>query len=477
MSVLRVEDKYSGKVLFEIPMDSRAELRRKISLARQAKDQVRRLSLEERAELIKRVGKRIAAARDEFVQLLLHEAGQPRKWAEYEVARTIVLAENFGTLIDLVRPREVPAVTGKNLELHEPFGVAGVIAPRNTPLLVPFYTMFSALGAGNAVIEKPSNVAPSPCHRLVAFAREEGFPAEAVQVSTCSSTEAAWEFVENPEVDVFVTYSSTPVGKDNIIKIGQYMQGTKRDEHNFFCVSGKMKKYVPELAGNDPFIVLAGADPERAAEAAVHGGFANSGQLCISAKRLLVHRSLAERFTEVAAAGAARLKLGSPLDPDADIGPLGRQETIDQALFEIKDGLTKGGRLVFGGSGKEPFFEPTLIEFDKQAILGRRRSEKPVLWVEESFGPVRSVVTYDTWGEAVTLANDTTYGLGAAIFGQPEEALRMAAELNCGRVIVNESPLYSDLFLPVGGIKDSGLYGSTHKILEMTYLKRVHLGP
>ncbi|MBC7105288.1 MAG: aldehyde dehydrogenase family protein, partial [Firmicutes bacterium] len=129
-----------------------------------------------------------------------------------------------------------------------------------------------------------------------------------------------------------------------------------------------------------------------------------------------------------------------------------------------------------GGRVEEPFFYPTLVEFPKERLLGVRDEDKPDLWVEESFAPVRSLVVFDTVEEAVRLANDAHSALGAALFGPEELALDMAREIEAGRVIVNESPLYGDIYLPVGGVRDSGLYGATDKITEVTYVKRIHIG-
>lgn len=473
---ITVTDKFSGEVVAEVKADSREDLQRKIDLAYQARDRVKRWPWEKRAELARSVGERICQHREEFVRLLVREAGQARKFAEFEVDRATTIASGFDRILDLVRPRQIPARTGQNLLVYEPYGVAAIMTPRNTPLVVPVYTLLSGLGAGNAVVMRPSLVAPLNTLRLVELVRAEVCPEDAVQVSTCAGEEAAREFIENPKVGVLVAYASSPVGKDNLIKMGRFLEGTRKIRNGLLCIDGMMTKYVPELAGNDAFLVLPGADLEKAVEAAVQGGFANAGQLCISAKRLIVDRAMAEEFKERLRSAVSRLKVGDPFDPQTDIGPIGRRETLQVASYHVEEALEKGGRLVFGGQSREPFFYPTLIELDKGLILGRERDEKPFLWVEESFAPVRSMVAYDDLEEAIALARDGHYGLGAAIFGPPSLALEVAARIDAGRIIINESPLYGDLSLPIGGVKDSGLYGATDKILEMTYMKRIHIG-
>lgn len=472
--VFKVMDKYTGEVIAEIPRERRGVLRDKIRRAYLAGAMARSMSFEDRIDLVRRVGERIAREKENFVDLLIREAGQARKFAVWEVERVILQAKNFHQLIDMVRPREIPAASGKNILVREPYGVVAVITPRNTPLVVPFYTTFSALGGGNAVIQKPSNLTPGPTLRLAEIIYEEGCPAGLVQVSNCAGEESAAEFVENPEVDVFVTYSSSSVGKDSLIKMGAYLSGTKTVSGNLPAVRGKMTKFVPELAGNDPFIVLAGANLEQAVSAAVMGGFGNAGQMCISAKRFIVDRNLADAFRAGLTEAVKGLKVGDPRLPDTDIGPLGRKESVEIAVSHVDRAVLEGGRILAGGKVEAPFFYPTLIEFDKGRIFGN--GPKPLLWEEESFAPVRSMVVFDTPDEAAALAGDTGYGLGAAVFGPAAAALELAQKLSAGRVLVNESPLYGDIHFPIGGVKDSGLYGATHKIEEMTYVKRIHVG-
>lgn len=474
---IRVQDKFTGATLAELPQDDRRDLREKIHRAHVAKDKVKRLSLEERRALMEAAGERVKRDRARLTDLVVHEAGQPRKFATLEMDFMLGMIPTIPRILDLIRPQEMPSAAGKNYLICEPFGVVGIMALGNAPFTVPLYCIFSSFGGGNATVIKPSGAAPLTTQLLLGYCQEAGFPDGALAGTTCSGEGTALEFVENPEVDVFLAFASSPLGKDNIIKMGHYLEASKSAAgDHLYSVQGKMKKYVPELAGNDPFLVLPGADLDRAVAAAVLGGFANAGQLCISAKRFLVHRSLAEEFRERLCEGASHLKVGDPNLPDTDIGPLGKQATLDIAVYQMQEALTNGGKLLCGGRCEEPFFYPTIIEFEKGLLLNHGLGQKPSLWSEESFAPLRSLVVFDSCEEAVSLANDSTYGLGASIFGDPEKAKELAGQLEGGRIIINESPLYADPYLPVGGIKDSGLYGCTHKIQELVYTKRVHAG-
>ena len=473
---VEIRDKYSGEVIGEVTQDTRPDLRAKIHKAFLAREAVRGTSFEERAELGRRIARRLEERRAEFEELMVREAGQPRKFARWELERSIATAVNLERRLELLKPRELSAASGRNILYREPYGVVGVLPPRNTPLVVPLYTMLAALGAGNAVVEKPSSLAPLICQRIVQIAVEAGCPADGVQFSTCPGEDAAWEFIENPEVDVLVHYASSPVGKDNLIKMGSYLERTKKTLGECMLhIAGRMKKYVPELAGNDPFIVLESADLTKAAAAGLLGGFAHGGQLCIAAKRYLVQRPVASEFRERLVEGIGKLKVGDPSSEETDIGPIGKHESLDIATYQVREALERGGRLLIGGRADDAFFSPTLVEFEKAQILEAREEEKPFLWTEEAFAPVRSFVVFDTVEEAVALANDSAYGLGASIFGEPEQAAAIARRLAAGRVMINEGPLYSDISLPIGGIRDSGLYGSTDKIEEMAYSKRIHL--
>lgn len=472
-----VRDKYTGELIDSLLMDYRRDLRSKIHQAYRARNAVQALSWDRRLAMIRNVGERIATHREELISLSIREAGQPRKFATWEVNRTEEMARTFETRMQLLRPRVLPALQGDNVWVRKPYGVVGAVAPRNVPLVVPFLIISCALGSGNTVVVKPASTAPLATRWLVDAFREAGAPAKSVHFTTCPGEETAWEFIENPELDVFVNYSSTAVGKDNLIKMGQYLDSTKRQVGECLLhIEGRMKKYVPELAGNDPFIVLASADPEQAVAAAVLGGFANAGQMCIAAKRFLVARPVADAYRSRLVRAIRALKVGDPTDPDTDIGPIGSQNTLDVAAYHVSEALQRGGQILTGGEGHLPFFSPTLIEFAKEMVLGKPLLEQPFLWVEESFAPVRSLVVFDTIEEALTLANDTTYGLGASVFGSSDEARYVAIRLDAARVMINESPLYGDDTLPLGGVKDSGLNGAMDKIEEMTYVKRVHVG-
>jgi succinate-semialdehyde dehydrogenase/glutarate-semialdehyde dehydrogenase len=459
-----------------VPVEFRRDLRAKILAAAEAWPRIRELPFEERAALFLRLAERLEAAQPELEELLVSEAGNPRKFARWESERAPQMARDFPELLEEVRPRELPARTGRNVLFHEPYGVAAVMSPANAPLAVPLYNLLSGLGAGNAVVLKPSSRTPLVAFRLVELLEQAGAPADVVQVSTCPGEDAAWEFVENPIVRVLVTYAGSAVGKDNVVKLGMYLARQRREVKGCLQVDGRLLHYVPELAGNDPLIVLHGADLEQAASAAAVGAFANAGQLCFSAKRILVEAAVAGEFRAAFLDRVAALTVGEAADAETDVVRIVHPETVRRSIYQLEEALRKGGTLLAGGLGEGDIILPTVIEFEAASVLGRAPEEKPFLWVEEAFAPLRSLVVFAGEEECVALANDSSYGLSASVFGPRERALQLARRLEVGRIAINESPLFADPQLPLGGVKDSGLRGATHKLLELTYSKRVRVG-
>jgi acyl-CoA reductase-like NAD-dependent aldehyde dehydrogenase len=451
-------------------MDTRLDLRRKIQEAFQAKRAVRRLSLEERLARIRRSAEKIALARDSLLELLVQEGDFVRKFAEWQVDQVIKAGKEFASILDLIRPRRIGSE--RDLLRFEPYGVVGIVSPSNAPLIVPFYTLASSLGGGNAAVLRASGAAPVTARRVVDLIAPE-WPEGAVQLTNCPGPLTADEFIESQDVDVILIYAGTAVGKDYLIRLGAHLASTRTREVGTTRIQGRIKKYVPELAGNDPFIVLPGANLDAAADAAVLGAFCNSGQTCAAAKRLLVHRAVSAEFMPRFHQRLEKLKVGDVRDPDTDIGPIGKSAGVQLAVEQLRDAVERGGTILFGGHHEGPIFHPTVVSFTKEIVLA---DDKPLLWNEECFAPVRSLVVFDTVEDALVLAADSPHALGASLWGDEESCLGLAAELDTGRVVINEHPFHDAFHLPFGGVRDSGMYGATHKIEEVTYAKLVHVG-
>ncbi len=228
-----------------------------------------------------------------------------------------------------------------------------------------------------------------------------------------------------------------------------------------------MRPYIPEASGNDALVVLDGADMERVAEAAALGGFANAGQLCMAAKRIIVERAARDEFVPRLLEAVEALVTGPADDERTDVAPIAGA-ALARALDDIDEATAAGGKVLTGGQSPGGVLSPTVVLLPGSALHVR-------LWRDESFAPVRGLAVADDARQAVALANDTPFGLGAAVFGPHEKAMNVAAALRGARITVNEGPLYQDAHLVVGGIGDSGLAGARPKVEQLVFARRVHV--
>jgi acyl-CoA reductase-like NAD-dependent aldehyde dehydrogenase len=230
------------------------------------------------------------------------------------------------------------------------------------------------------------------------------------------------------------------------------------------AAGARLRPYIPEGSGNDAMIVLAGADLDAAAAAAALGGFANAGQLCMAAKRIVVERAAWVGFGPRLRRAVGALRVGDPDDEATDVGPLPEGPARRWARAALAEALAAGGEVVVGDGERGAHFTPTIVRLPPGAL-------GVALWREESFAPLRGLVLADGPEHALALANDTPYALGAAVFGPGEEVV---AGLRAARVLVDEGPLYQDPHLVVGGVGDSGLAGARPKLEQLVWARRVH---
>jgi acyl-CoA reductase-like NAD-dependent aldehyde dehydrogenase len=278
------------------------------------------------------------------------------------------------------------------------------------------------------------------------------WPTDAVVRADLPALEAQ-RLVVHPDIDAVIAHSSTETCKRHLALLGEA-----------YATGAPLRPYIPEASGNDPLLVLPGAELEAAAHAAALGAFANGGQLCMSAKRIIVTRSESEQFMPRLVRATAALVVGDPSDEATDIGLLPEGPAREQACAALAEALAAGGELVVGDGERGAVFAPTIVRLPLDAL-------EVDLWQRESFAPLRSLVIADDVDHAIRLANDTPFGLGAAIFGgTPEDVARVRA----ARVVVDTSPLYRDAHLVVGGVGESGLAGARPKIEQFVYARRVH---
>ncbi len=336
--------------------------------------------------------------------------------------------------------------------LREPLGVVGQIIPWNFPILLAAWKVAPALAAGNTIVLKPAEQTPLTALHLARIAEEAGLPPGVLNVVTGFGPTAGAALVDHPGVDKIAFTGSTAVGQEIMRR-----------------AAGTLKRLTLELGGKSPNIVFADCDLDLAVRGASNGIFYNKGEVCTAGSRLFVEEPLHDAFLDRLSAFTARLQQGDPLDPKTRLGPQVSEAQMNRVLSYVDKGKGEGARLVMGGSrapGRGYFVRPTIFDGVKNGMTIAR---------EEIFGPVLSVLRFRDLDEVVSAANDTPYGLAAAVWTKDiKKAHRAARLLKAGTVWINTYGLY-DSAMPFGGYKMSG-FGrelGRHGLLEYTQTKSV----
>lgn len=389
-----------------------------------------------RAAVFRRFALLVAQHRDELLDTIQDENGKNRASALEEVADVAATALYYaqtGPSQLKTRRRFTPApLLTTAREQRPPKGVVGVIAPFNYPLALAVSDAIPAMVAGNAVVLKPDLRTPLSALKAAGILREAGLPDGVFNVVPGDGEDVGQAIVE--ECDFLMFTGSTATGT----RLAQQ-------------AAARLIDYSMELGGKNAMIVAADANLDRAAEAAVHACFANSGQLCISIERIYVEHPAAERFIPAFVEHAASMRVGPGRGWEVDMGAQISPEHTDRIEAFVNDALAKGATALTGGRRTGPaFFEPTvLIDVPPDADLHS----------QEVFGPVVYVEVVDTLEEAVARANDTDYGLNSSVWAAPATARRLAGALESGTVNINEgyAPAWMALGAPMGGWKRSGM--------------------
>ena len=345
----------------------------------------------------------------------------------------------FRTYIDLVEEHGERYFTGEkvgtSLVVHEPIGVVGAITPWNYPLHQIVLKVVPALLAGNTVVLKPSEVAPLSAYALAEVFDEAGLPAGVFNLVSGTGPVVGEAIAAHPKVDMVSFTGSTRAGT----RVSQVAAET-------------VKKVALELGGKSPNVILPGADLTKAVKRGVADVMRNTGQSCNALTRMLVHRDSYEEAVELAAASAVKYVPGDPADEGTRMGPLVSAVQRDKVRSYVDLGVAEGARLVTGGS--EPVEGRGSGYYVRPTVFADVRNDMRIAQ-EEIFGPVLALIAYDTVEEAVEIANDTVYGLNAAVWsGDPDEGLAVARRLRAGQVELNGGALNPRA--PFGGYKRSG---------------------
>lgn len=447
-----------GQELTRVADAGTAEVDLAVSAARRAFDSGPwpRLAPADRGRALLRLADLVEQRRDSLALTVSLEMGKPVADAySIELRAVINTFRWYGQLADKLTD-ESPHTDAAALALitREPTGVVGAVVPWNFPLTLASWKVAPALAAGCTVILKPSEFTPLSALMLGQLATEAGLPPGVLNVITGDGPTAGRALGLHPDVDVLAFTGSTAVGR-------HYLR---------YAADSNLKRVWLELGGKSPNIILPdAADLDRAAATAAWGIFFNQGEMCTAPSRLIVHSSVAERVVDAVIERARTLRVGDPLDPATEMGPLAGNSHLERVLEHVGTATDQGARprtgdaRILACSGGS-FFEPTV--FDRVHPASR-------LAREEVFGPVLSVFTFDDLDEAVTLANSTDYGLAAGLWTSDlSTAHRVSRALRAGTVWVN---CYEegDLTVPFGGIGQSGngRDKSAHALEKYTELK------
>ncbi|HEY2959303.1 MAG TPA: aldehyde dehydrogenase family protein [Actinomycetota bacterium] len=447
---------YTGEVVATAPAGAREDARRAVQAAAEAFPAWSKTPPAERQRVFLAAADLLEGRSEEVVALLASETGCGFGFGMFQLGFVAgLLRQAAGTAyapIGQVLPSDLPGAFA--MGIRRPVGVVGAVAPWNAALILSARSIAAPLVLGNTVVAKPSEWSPFVGGLLWGEVfTEAGLPAGVLNVVTHAPDQAgpiADELVENPGVRRINFTGSTATGRRLAEAAGRHL-----------------KRVVLELGGYNPLIVLADADLEYAVNASAFGAFLHQGQICMSARRIIVERPIAEEFVGRLAAKTAGLKAGDPSEQDTVIGPLINERALQTVAGRVADAVAKGARVLAGGERVGRCYRATLLaDVPADSELARL----------ETFGPVAAVEVVDGEQAAVRRANDTPYGLAAGIItSDPDRGLALAEQLQSGVVHVNDQPVHDEPQMPFGGVKESGWgrFGSSAAVDEFTELRWV----
>jgi acyl-CoA reductase-like NAD-dependent aldehyde dehydrogenase len=450
-----VRDPSDGSLVGRVPSALKKDADAAVNAAFRAKPAIAGMDTIERVELLDRISELVKEHKNDLVRIISREAGKPVHYAEGEVKATSerlhLAAEEARKFQTEFIPGDLVPGTSNRMAIvtRKPLGVVLAISPFNYPLFISISKVAPALAAGNSVVLKAASDDPVCMLMFARLAELAGVPKGAFNVITGSSSEIGDFLVTHPMVNMISFTGSTQVGKRIATKAG-------------------MKKLHLELGGKGPALVFSDADLNLAARECLSGALKFSGQRCDALSRIIVEKGVADRFARLLVRGARTWRVGPTSNPKTMIGPLINNNALERVDSLVRDAMEKGARVLLGGKSlRGLYYAPT--------VLDKVTTDMRIAW-EETFGPVVSIMRARDQADAISVANQSRYGLDASVFTQDiDRAIKTARALEDGTVTINGHPAHGLGNFPFGGDKDSGLgrEGIGHSIDEMTKLDTI----
>lgn len=457
--MVEVKSPFDGQIVAAVGQADEKAILTAIEVASDTfKKVMRKLPAFQRSEILAKTSNLILQNADELARIIALEGGKPIKDARIEVARaanTFALAAKEAVRLDGEQlPMDLTAGNDGRLGfiLREPIGVVAAVTPFNFPLNLVAHKLAPAFAAGNTVVLKPSSATPIASFKLAELLKEAGLPEGALQIVPCRGANGM-TLIKDHRI-ALVSFTGSP-------EVGWNL---RREIH-------PGTRIALELGGNAGVVVHDDADLELAARAACRGGYAHSGQTCISVQRVYVQAKVYDKFVKIFTDMVNALKVGDPLDDSTDMGPLIDRESCTKTIDWLNSAVKDGAKVLTGGKSTE---KNNLVD---PIVLADTKPEMLVV-CKEVFGPIVSVMKYETIDDAIEAMNDSRFGIQAGVFTKDlEVAFKLAREIDAGGVIVNDAPTYRADHIPYGGRKESGvgLEGVRFALHEMTQPKFICL--
>lgn len=407
----------------------------------------------ERRAMLNRAADLLLERAEAFAEVISREIGGTRQWSDLNCRLGASILREAAALTTQITGEQIPSDRPGTLSMamRQPCGVVLSMAPWNAPVILAVRGIAVPLACGNTVVLKASELCPRTHDLIAAVLAEAGVPEGVVRIVHNAEDEA------EPVVEALIAHPA--------VRRVNFTGSTRAGRVIAMLCARHLKKCLLELGGKAPLIVLDDADVGEAVRAAAYGAFFHQGQICMSTERLIVHDDVADAFVEGLRVHAERLIVGDPARPESRIGPMISEQAAQRVKALVDDAVARGARLVTGGRLRGAYLDATLLD---------NVSPDMRVYYEETFGPVASVIRYADIDEAVSIANDTEYGLAAAVFGRDvARALDVARRLETGICHVNAATIQDEPQMPFGGVKASGYgrFGGRAGIEEFTELR------